>query len=106
MLDFLQRRTIKRIKKHITGSSEDVISLTLVTAVMLHRRVLRPSDFPCHVSQVPCSDRKLIIKKQTYHWYVCFLTGNFLSSQAASSQVLSTFKGLTSVFEMRTGGSP
>ena len=51
MLDFLQRRTIKRIKKHITGSSEDVISLTLVTAVMLHRRGLRPSYFACHVSQ-------------------------------------------------------
>ena len=35
-----------------------------------------------------------------------FLTGDFLSSQAASSQVLSTFKGLTTVFGMGTGGSP
>ena len=35
-----------------------------------------------------------------------FLTGSYLSSQAASSQVLSTYKGLTTVFGMETGGSP
>ena len=35
-----------------------------------------------------------------------FLTGSYLSSQAASSQVLSTYKGLTTVFGMGTGGSP
>ena len=34
-----------------------------------------------------------------------FLTGSYLSSQAASSQVLSTYKGLTTVFGMGTGGS-
>ena len=38
-------------------------------------------------------------------WCV-FSTGNFLSSQAASSQVLSTYGGLTTVFGMGTGGSP
>ena len=38
-------------------------------------------------------------------WFICS-TGNFLSSQAASSQVLSTFRGLTTVFGMGTGGSP
>ena len=37
---------------------------------------------------------------------VVFLTGSYLSSQAASSQVLSTYKGLTTVFGMGTGGSP
>ena len=37
---------------------------------------------------------------------VYLLTGNFLSSQAASSQVLSTYGGLTTVFGMGTGGSP
>ena len=37
---------------------------------------------------------------------VLFLTGSYLSSQAASSQVLSTYKGLTTVFGMGTGGSP
>ena len=35
-----------------------------------------------------------------------FLTGNYLSSQAASSQVLSAYVGLTAVFEMGTGGTP
>ena len=34
------------------------------------------------------------------------LTGNYLSSQAVSSQVLSAYKGLTTVFGMGTGGSP
>ena len=34
-----------------------------------------------------------------------FLTGNFLSSQAVSSQVLSAFMCLTTVFGMGTGGT-
>ena len=33
------------------------------------------------------------------------LTGSFLSSQGVSTQVLSTFKCLTTVFGMGTGGS-
>ena len=46
-------------------------------------------------------------KKEPYQkvWFF-FLTGSYLSSQAASSQVLSTYKGLTTVFGMGTGGSP
>ena len=46
-------------------------------------------------------------KKEPYLlvWFF-FLTGSYLSSQAASSQVLSTYKGLTTVFGMGTGGSP
>ena len=44
--------------------------------------------------------------RHTY-WYALFvLTGSYLSSRAASSQVLSTYKGLTSVFGMGTGGPP
>ena len=35
-----------------------------------------------------------------------FVTGNVISSRAVSSQVLSALKGLTSVFGMRTGGTP
>ena len=35
-----------------------------------------------------------------------FLTSNYLSSQAVSNQVLSTYKGLTTVFGMGTGGAP
>ena len=34
-----------------------------------------------------------------------FVTGNFLSSQAVSSQVLSAFMCLTTVFGMGTGGT-
>jgi hypothetical protein len=33
-------------------------------------------------------------------------TGNYLSSQAVSSQVLSAYRGLTAVFGMGTGGTP
>ena len=46
-------------------------------------------------------------KKEPYLlvWFF-FLTGSYLSFQAASSQVLSTYKGLTTVFGMGTGGSP
>ena len=36
---------------------------------------------------------------------VPLLTGNFLSSQAVSSQVLSAFMCLTAVFGMGTGGA-
>ena len=36
---------------------------------------------------------------------VFLLTGNFLSSQAVSSQVLSAFMCLTAVFGMGTGGA-
>ena len=48
-------------------------------------------------------------KKKSTRFHGCFsfcLTGNYLSSQAASSQVLSTYGGLTTVFGMGTGGSP
>ena len=34
------------------------------------------------------------------------LTSNYLSSQVASNQVLSAYKGLTTVFGMGTGGTP
>ena len=49
------------------------------------------------------TDRK---KNHTFWYGSFFLTGSYLSSQAASSQVLSTYKGLTTVFGMGTGGSP
>ena len=45
-------------------------------------------------------------KELTHCMSSFFLTGSYLSSQAASSQVLSTYKGLTTVFGMGTGGSP
>ena len=48
----------------------------------------------------------IIQKKEPLLWFLFFVTGNDLSSRAVSSQVLSALKGLTSVFGMRTGGSP
>ena len=44
-------------------------------------------------------------KKDTQSGVFLLLTGNFLSSQAVSSQVLSAFMCLTTVFGMGTGGS-
>lgn len=56
----------------------------------------------------PAAGHKIADGKRKRHvtWHVFFLTGSYLSSQAASSQVLSTYKGLTTVFGMGTGGSP
>ena len=46
------------------------------------------------------------ITKKTNHSVSLFnLISDFLSSQAVSSQVLSAFMSLTTVFEMGTGGS-
>ena len=66
---------------------------------------LRFSIFYCPAYQVPWEDRKPYIKKR--HTLRCAFTSisGFLSSQAVSSQVLSAFMSLTTVFEMGTGGS-
>ena len=45
------------------------------------------------------------IKKTPFGVFFIFLISNFLSSQAVSSQVLSAFTSLTTVFGMGTGGS-
>ena len=62
---------------------------------------MRPRPGPVRIET-----SKHIKKRNHTEWYGFFLTGNFLSSQAASSQVLSTYRGLTTVFGMGTGGSP
>lgn len=73
-----------------------------------------------HFDFVACSSSQWV-RPHILHWWcsklpnkkriipfgmILFLTGSYLSSQAASSQVLSTYKGLTTVFGMGTGGSP
>ena len=50
------------------------------------------------IYEQPVCDKPLIYKK--------FESGSYLPSRAVASQVLSAYKGLTTVFEMRTGGSP
>ena len=50
-----------------------------------------------------------IAQKQTTRICVLFafvVSGSYLSSRAVASQVLSAYKGLTSVFGMGTGGTP
>ena len=74
----------------------------LRVALLLQMRLLGSQAcglFVCIITQIE--------KKNHTFWYSSFfLTGSYLSSQAASSQVLSTYKGLTTVFGMGTGGSP
>ena len=50
-----------------------------------------------------------IAQKQTARFCVLLafvVSGSYLSSRAVASQVLSAYKGLTSVFGMGTGGTP
>ena len=76
----------------------------------LSSRLTRPSHFP-FVSFISSQQYGHLaweyqdgqIKKTPFQ--VSFLFGSFLSSQAASSQVLSAFVSLTSVFGMGTGVS-
>ena len=49
--------------------------------------------------------KKYIYNKKEHSYECSFLISSFLSSRAASSQVLSAFVSLTSVFGMGTGGS-
>ena len=49
--------------------------------------------------------KQINIIKKTVIRQSLLLTGNFLSSQAVSSQVLSAFMCLTTVFGMGTGGT-
>ena len=76
----------------------------------LSSRLTRPSHFPSvsfyyftYIGIWPGSYQDGQIKKTPFQ--VSFLFGSFLSSQAASSQVLSAFVSLTSVFGMGTGVS-
>ena len=70
----------------------------------------RPSHFPLYPLSLlsnmviwPGTQQDCQIKKTPFQ--VSLLFGSFLSSQAASSQVLSAFVSLTSVFGMGTGVS-
>ena len=45
-------------------------------------------------------------KHHAFAWCLSLVSGGYLSFRAVSSQVLSAYKGLTSVFGMGTGGSP
>ena len=54
-----------------------------------------------HIKVLRLQNKRSCIRNSFY-----FVTGNDFISRAVSSQVLPALKGLTSVFGMRTGGSP
>ena len=96
---YLSRATCSLFGRMLCESSTFSIShfATLVTN--------RVSLFPGNLlGQIAISYRKT--EPIPFGMGSVFLTGSYLSSQAASSQVLSTYKGLTTVFGMGTGGSP
>ena len=45
-------------------------------------------------------------KNSPFGLFFSLVSGSYLSSRAVASQVLSAYKGLTSVFGMGTGGTP
>ena len=62
----------------------------------------------CHIGWKRPDQNNILnekIKKTPLGVFFIFLISNFLSSQAVSSQVLSAFTSLTTVFGMGTGGS-
>ena len=81
----------------IFGESS-TISISHVAKLVTNRVSLLPGSLFSKYLQIEKQPVPLV--------QVVFLTGSYLSSQAASNQVLSTYKGLTTVFGMGTGGSP
>ena len=61
---------------------------------------------PINQEQVSLTAISIFEKNKEHSQRMSALTGNYLSSQAVSNQVLSTYKGLTAVFGMGTGGTP
>ena len=67
---------------------------------------LSPSEPPNLTLRTTCTMHKAQKRKETCFCKSPYLdSGNYLSSRAVSSQVLSAFRGLTSVFGMGTGGT-
>ena len=92
------------IVESILNRQADYISSSIRLATNAFTRRFAPSNA---VAGSGLFGKYLQIEKQPVPLVqIVFLTGSYLSSQAASSQVLSTYKGLTTVFGMGTGGSP
>ena len=91
----------------ILNRQADYISSSIRLAAYTSMRRIAPLDVAAGQPGPLLVIRWLTVKEKRHAtWHVFFLTGSYLSSQAASSQVLSTYKGLTTVFGMGTGGSP
>ena len=96
------------IVESILNRQADYISSSIRLAAYTSMRRIDPLDVAAGQPGPLLVIRWLQAEKKNHtFWYGSFfLTGSYLSSQAASSQVLSTYKGLTTVFGMGTGGSP
>ena len=96
------------IVESILNRQADYISSSIRLAAYTSMRRIAPLDVAAGQPGPLLVIRWLQAEKKNHtFWYGSFfLTGSYLSSQAASSQVLSTYKGLTTVFGMGTGGSP
>ena len=96
------------IVESILNRRADYISSSIRLAAYTSMRRIAPLDVAAGQPGPLLVIRWLQAEKKNHtFWYGSFfLTGSYLSSQAASSQVLSTYKGLTTVFGMGTGGSP
>ena len=100
-------RTISKIVESILNRQADYISSSIRLAAYTSMRRIAPLDVAAGQPGPLLVIRWLTVKEKRHvTWHVFFLTGSYLSFQAASSQVLSTYKGLTTVFGMGTGGSP
>ena len=96
------------IVESILNRQADYISSSIRLAAYTSMRRIAPLDVAAGQPGPLLVIRWLQAEKKNHtFWYGSFfLTGSYLSSQATSSQVLSTYKGLTTVFGMGTGGSP
>ena len=80
------------------------LSPLCVAVSLSFARPFAPSKDVLRLSRVPRSDRKFPMQKSTQiSLSASFFISSFLSSRAASGQVLSAFVSLTSVFGMDTG---
>ena len=106
LFDFSRRKA--RDKSGVASQSTSWLHQLVDTPRRLHVYASQSSFRHGGWAARPAAGHKIAAgkRKKTCHMTCLFLTGSYLSSQAASSQVLSTYKGLTTVFGMGTGGSP
>ena len=82
-------------------------------AVSLHRpqnalnRAMSPANLAGQDRPGKIENNRMAKKKNSpFGLFFSLVSGSYLSSRAVASQVLSAYKGLTSVFGMGTGGTP
>ena len=88
-------------------------SLCLSCSVSLHRPqdalncAMSPANLAGQDRPGKIENNRMAKKKNSpFGLFFSLVSGSYLSSRAVASQVLSAYKGLTSVFGMGTGGTP